>query len=331
MHLFKIKDINNNRSERYIWLDTLLTLLTLEIMAYFYYGLHSAALAVVCLVSSLAAEFVCLRLMNRPFTADDLTVTTDALIISMMLPAVFDYAPAAIGCVFAVAAAKNLFGGRTNMLFSPAAAAYVFLYTSWKGQVLLFQQPHDTVGIFGATDSLVNSASHVFNTTGKFNYSGFELIMGNFPGPSGSVCILLLLIAAVILLFRRDISVGTFIGTMIGYAVMSAISPCAETFGSSLKLSVCTNMVLFAAVYIVSDRRIAPQKNFYAVFYGFFVAVVAYVITATSAKENAIVIVSVLFTPIALGLRNLENKIDLAKQDDVNAEMQAKEVLTDVQ
>ena len=293
MHLFKIKDINNNRSERYIWLDTLLTLLTLEIMAYFYYGLHSAALAVVCLVSSLAAEFVCLRLMNRPFTADD--------------------------------------GGRTNMLFSPAAAAYVFLYTSWKGQVLLFQQPHDTVGIFGATDSLVNSASHVFNTTGKFNYSGFELIMGNFPGPSGSVCILLLLIAAVILLFRRDISVGTFIGTMIGYAVMSAISPCAETFGSSLKLSVCTNMVLFAAVYIVADRRIAPQKNFYAVFYGFFVAVVAYVITATSAKENAIVIVSVLFTPIALGLRNLENKIDLAKQDDVNAEMQAKEVLTDVQ
>jgi Na+-translocating ferredoxin:NAD+ oxidoreductase RnfD subunit len=141
----------------------------------------------------------------------------------------------------------------------------------------------------------------------------------------------MLLIAAVILLFRRDISAGAFMGTMIGYAVMSAISPCAETFAASLKLSVCTNMVLFSAIYIISDRRIAPQKNYYAVFYGFFIAVVAYVITVTSAKENAIVIVSVLFTPVALGLKNLEKKIELAKQDDMKSAKAVKEVPADVQ
>ena len=32
----------------------------------------------------------------------------------------------------------------------------------------------------------------------------------------------------------------------------------------------------------------------------------------TTGKENAIVIVSVLFTPVSLGIKNLEKKIELA-------------------
>lgn len=329
MH-FDVNNINI-KNERHIWIDMVLTLLTLEVMSFFYNGLHSAALAAVCLLSSLAAEIVCMRLMKRNFTADDLTVTTDALITALMLPAVFDYAPAMIACIFAVVAAKNVFGGRNNMIFSPAAAAYCFMYTSWKGQVLLFQQPHDTAGIFETPEILVNSASHVFNTSGKFSYSGFELLMGNFPGPSGAVSILLLLLAAVILMARKDISIGAFAGTITGAAVMSCISPCTNSFFSSFFLTLCTNMVLFAALFIISDRRIAPKRAYYAFFYGFFITVFSYVITATTAKENAIVIVSVLFTPVALGLKNLEKKIDLAVIEDTSHDVSRSEVKADVQ
>ncbi len=305
-----------NRSERYIWLDMILTLLTLEVMAYFYYGLHSAALGIVCMTVSFAADFICLRLMHRSFTADDLTVTSDALITALMLPAVFDYTPAAIACAFSVTVAKNLFGGRNNMIFSPAAAAYTFLYTSWKGQILLFQQPHDVAGIFEKTDTLVNSASHSFNLTGKLSYSGFEILMGNFPGPAGAVSILLLMIAALILMFRHDISAGAFIGTISGTVIMAVISPCAGTVTETIRLTLCTNMILFAAVYIIADKRIAPKKEYYAFFYGFFIAAVSYIVVVTTAKENAIVIVSVLFTPLSLALKNLEKKIELAKAED---------------
>jgi hypothetical protein len=75
-------------------------------------------------------------------------------------------------------------------------------------------------------------------------------------------------------------------------------------------------MVLFAAVYIVSDVRIAPKRNYYAFFYGLFIGVISYVLVLTEAKENAIVIVSVLFTPIALGFKNLEKKIELAVKEN---------------
>ena len=77
-------------------------------------------------------------------------------------------------------------------------------------------------------------------------------------------------------------------------------------------------MVLFSAIYIVSDVRIEPKRNYYAFFYGLFIGVISYVLVLTEAKENAIVIVSVLFTPIALGFKNLEKKIENAYSEHLS-------------
>jgi hydrogenase-4 membrane subunit HyfE len=75
-------------------------------------------------------------------------------------------------------------------------------------------------------------------------------------------------------------------------------------------------MVLFASVYIVADKRIAPKKDYYAFFYGLFIAIVSYILVLTMAKENAIVIVSLLFTPVALALKNLEKRIENEKKQE---------------
>ena len=72
-------------------------------------------------------------------------------------------------------------------------------------------------------------------------------------------------------------------------------------------------MVLFASVYIIADRRIAPKRDYYAFFYGFFLAAFSYILVITTAKENAIVLVSLLFTPVALGFKNLEKHIELTQ------------------
>ncbi|MBQ8180853.1 MAG: RnfABCDGE type electron transport complex subunit D [Ruminococcus sp.] len=298
------------RKERLIWLDIMITLVALELMSCFYYGLRSIVLGGVCIAVSLITEILCLRLMNRQFTADDLTCTSDALIIALMMPATMDYGIAGIACVFAVVAAKNVFGGRRNIIFSPAAAAYIFMLTSWEKKLLLYPQPHMRTGIFDEPEGLVNSVSYVYNTTGKMNYTDFELLMGNFSGPAGSVSILMLLIGAAMLILRRDISAGAFLGTITGTAFLSYIVPASPT--AEIRYTFVTNMVLFAAVYIISDRRIAPKKEYYAFFYGLFIAVFSYVIVLTTGKENAIVIVSVLFTPVSLGIKNLEKKIELA-------------------
>lgn len=302
------------KSERFIWLDIMITLLALEIMAYFYYGIRAVVLGCVCVGASLLTDIVCIRLMNRKFTADDLSCTSDGLITALMLPAVFDFKIAAIACVFAVAAAKNVFGGRRNMIFSPAAAAYVFIAASWGKKLLLYPEPHVHTGIFDEPSDLVSSASHVYNSTGKFDYSDFETLLGNFSGPSGSVSILLLVVAAVILIFRRDISAGAFIGTIGGTVLFAFITP-PVSYGNQVGNVLATNMILFAAIYIVADKRTAPKTGFFAFFYGLFIGVFSYVMLLTTAMENVIVPISLLFTPAALAIRNLEKKIELAVEE----------------
>lgn len=196
------------------------------------------------------------------------------------------------------------------MIFSPAAAAYVFLLASWKKDVLMFTAPHVHTGVFDKASELVSSASHNFNTTGKMNATDFEILMGNISGPAGAVSILLLMVAALILLLRRDISSGAFFGAIVGTVFLAAVAPMSATVGDSVKYTLVSNMILFAAIYVISDRRIAPRHNYYAFFYGFFIAVFSYIFVLTTAKENAVMIVSVLFTPVALGLKNLEKRID---------------------
>lgn len=316
------------KSERLVWLDVTITLLALELMAYFYYGVRSLAIAGLCVTVSLAADIISVRLMGRRFTADDLSCTSDALIIALMLPSVMSYKVAALASLFAVVVAKNIFGGRVNMIFSPAAAAYIFVLTSWGRDLLLFTAPHVKTGILGKPQELVNSASHVFNMTGRMEYTNFEIMLGNFSGAAGAVSILLLAVSALILMFRRDISAGAFIGTIAGTALFAYVAPIIPNRADSVRYSLVTNMVLFAAIYIVSDRRIAPKRNYYAFFYGLFIGIVSYVIVLTTAKENAIVIVSVLFTPIALMFKNLEKRIELASTEaNFNAAMKEAEAL----
>lgn len=313
------------KQDRLVWLDIIITLCTYELMAYFYYGIRTVVLAGVCVAAALAAEIISLRFMGRRFTADDLTCTSDAMITALMIPAVTDMKIAAIATVFSVIAAKNIFGGRWNMIFSPAAAAYVFMLTSWKTQVLQFTAPHVHTAVFGTAKELVNSASHTFNVSGNLDYTSLELIMGNFPGPSGSACVLLLAVSAVVLLFRRDLSVGAFLGSIAGTVAMCCIAPDSDTVFHSVVFTLITNMVLFASVYIVADRRIAPRTPYFSFFYGLFIAVISYIIVLTTAKENAIVIVSLLFTPAALGLRNLEKHIELAAAEERAAEKPGEE------
>lgn len=306
---------NKIKSERLVWLDIMLTLVALEIMQFFYYGVRAAALSGVCTVASLVTEIICVRLMGRHFNADDLHCVSDALIISLMLPAVTDFRIVVIACVF-MAVIKNVFGGRKNMIFSPSAVAYVFMLTSWRGQLVMYTEPHTHTRIFEKAGNLVSSASHAFNTTGKMNYTDFEILMGNV---TGSLSILLLIVSALILFFRNDISRGAFVGAFLGIIFLAGVLPMCSNVYNSIKYTFSTNMVLFAMIYIISDKRIAPKQNYYAFFYGFFIAILSYILVLATTKENMIVVVSLLFTPIALAFRNLEKRIEILEKEEAEA------------
>ncbi|MBP3759977.1 MAG: RnfABCDGE type electron transport complex subunit D [Ruminococcus sp.] len=316
--------MDNKKNKSHEWLELIITLFGLSVVSSFYYGERFIFLCGVCIGVSFLTEIISIRLMHRKLTSDCLYSIADAMMISLMLPAVFSVKSAAVACIFAVVV-KNIFGGKPNMIFSPAAAAYVFMLTSWKDDLLKYPDVNTKYAVGEKVKELFNSASHSFNMEGKTNISDSDLMLGNFIGASGTVIIFLLAVSAVVLILRHGISAGAFLGTVIGTVIMAFIIPATDDIIESAKYSLCMNMTLFSAIYIISDRRTAPRRNFYAFFYGLFTAVVSYVIIATTAQENAIVIVSVLAAPAALGIRNLENKIKIADKADETREAETVE------
>lgn len=305
--------INKAKKERFVWLDITITLAALQLMAYFYYGLHTVVTAFACVAFSFVCEYISVRLSNKKFTADNLTCVSDGLIISLMMPAGIDYKIPVMACIFANVVGKNIFGGRKNIIFSPAAVGYLFALTSWKDKLNMYPLPFARIGIREQAKELAVSASYTFNTTGKLSLSDYDILLGNFCGGVGTVSILLLLISAVILLFRRDISLGAFVGAVAGNVFMSVVCPVTSDISDTLKYVFTTNMTLFATIFIISDIRTTPHKSYYSFYYGLFTALISYALLLTTGIENLSVIIAVLLTPLALALKKLEDKIKYLK------------------
>ena len=304
------------KQERFVFVDIFIALIALEIMSYFYYGFRAVMIAGLCVTATFGCEYFSTILMGKKFTADNFSSINDGLIIALMMPSTVDCKIPFFAGIFAAVIGKNIFGGRKNMIFSPAAVGYLFAFTSWKDEILKYPSPFAKTDIFETSQKLVDSASHTFNTTGKLSVTDYDIIMGNFVGPMGAVSILLLAVSLVFLLLRRDLSAGSAVGFLCGTAIMGLILPVGDNTLDSLKFLFATNMTLFAAIFIISDKRTAPKKLHFGFFYGMFIALTSYVLLLITGIENLSVIIAVLFTPVALALKQLEAKIDELNGDN---------------
>jgi len=290
--------------------DILLTLLSLEVMAYFYYGIRTLIMAGMCMAVSFVCDWISVWLMKKKYTSDDLISLADGLAVALMMPASVDFKIPVIACAFAVIVGKNIFGGRKNIIFSPCAVGYLFALTSWENEILRYPSPDCRLDINAENAVLSRSLSYTFNTSGNINVSDFDLLIGNFHGAMGTVSILLLIVSAFVLVFRKAISAGAFTGFIAGIFFMSYLCPVSDSRIESLKYIMVTNMFLFASIYIVSDKRAAPVNNYYAFFYGLFMAIASYIILLTDAKENMLPAVSVIMTPLALLFKEIQTRVD---------------------
>lgn len=318
--------MDNFKKNTLSWVDITITLLSLEIMAYFYFGVRTAIISVLCMGVSFVCDWVAMWLSKKKYTSDNLISLADGLAIALVMPASVDFKIPVVSCAFAVLIGKNIFGGRKNIVFSPCAVGYLFALATWGNEILMYPSPDKKLEINPENITLSRSLSFTFNTAGNVGVSDFDLLIGNFKGPMGTVSILLLVIAAFALVLRKAVSQGAFMGVISGILFMSYICPFTDNRLESLKYIITTNMFLFSAIYIVSDKRVAPINNYYAFFYGLFTALVSYIMLLTAAKENMIITVSVIMTPISLLFKEIQKRADDCKITESSKNIFGKEL-----
>ena len=194
--------------------DVILALLPAAGCAVWFFGLRAVWLIATCIAASVVTEAVCRLAMKRENSIGDLSATLTGLLLALNLPPDLPLWMAAVGGVFAIAVAKQAFGGLGYNPFNPALAARAFMLISFTGAMTTWAFPRGYEAVEAATsatpavDAVTCATPLALIKKGDVAQLDVlkNLLFGNAGGCIGETCAIALLIGAAYLLIRRVIT-----------------------------------------------------------------------------------------------------------------------------
>ena len=264
------------------FLNMLVMLAAPAAIAWYYYGFRSLLLIAVCIGSAAVCDIIgSLLIKNKKKTLYDFSAVFTGAVIAMMLPASFPFALAAAGCAFAVIVMKLPFGGTKSAPFMPAAGGFAFMCVCWPEKV--FDYPAisaqfkllSSAVATGMPGTSLAGMLHAGNSMRINSVSLLNFVTGNFPGPMGTGCILVLIAAAVYFLFTRPGVLLNSLGMVVSCGIFALLFPRiiigSDAFIGRLSSAVfelCSGSLVFAALFILTDNAASPQKPLHRLLYG---------------------------------------------------------------
>ncbi|MDD3117531.1 MAG: RnfABCDGE type electron transport complex subunit D, partial [Victivallaceae bacterium] len=108
--------------------------------AIYFFGFNAIFVILTSVIAAVATEYLIKLLRKKPFVMDGSAVIT-GLLLALTLPPTIPLWMAAIGSVFAIAIAKEAFGGLGHNSFNPALAGRAFLQLSFPAQMSVWIAP----------------------------------------------------------------------------------------------------------------------------------------------------------------------------------------------
>lgn len=251
-------------------LDRLVMLAAPVVMAWYYYGSRALWLLCVSVLTACICEALGRKAVGRQPTLRDLSAVVIGVTIALCLPASSPAWLVMLADGFAVLVAKLPFGTARSLLFSPAAAGLAFVTVCLPQYVFAYPvlpEPGESVPAFGTfafTEgvSLTQLLENRATVGGAFsNY--LAVLLGSYPGPMGAGCVLALLGALLYLLVRRPRQFTAAAGFLATAALCAVLFPRVTAGrGQSLAMELCGGMLLFGALFLLSEESFLP-KTFY--------------------------------------------------------------------
>jgi electron transport complex protein RnfD len=258
-----------NRKPRHIYGDQLMFLLVLLAMAAIKSGTRSILLAAFAVLASVVIDILCCYFTKKTYNPRDLSTITSGLCLALMSPATLPYPLLIFGCSLAIGV-KHIFGGKDNYIFNPTATAFAFLIICYPGSMLLFPAVGEILPMFGEVP--IPTAVGIENfllRRGEFPaLSSLDLILGNFPGPIGTTHVLIIIISAVCLLFRRSVSFVVTISCLSVITISRILFPLYDDVIGALVRELFGGYLLFALLFLANDPQTVPKTVFGRLYYG---------------------------------------------------------------
>jgi len=270
------------------FLNMLVMLTAPSAMAWFYYGPRSLLLIAVCVGSAAVCDFLGgLIIKSKKKSVYDFSAVFTGVVIALMLPASFSFSLAAAGSAFAIIVAKLPFGSAKSAPFVPAAAGFAFMCVCWPDKVFNYPAVSAQFDLFSSSlttavpGSSLAAMLQAGNSMRITPVNVLNILTGNFPGPMGTGCILILLAAAVYYLFTRPSVLLNSLGMIMSCGVMALLFPRIfigkDVFTgllSSVIFELCSGSLIFVTLFMLTDTATSPQKPLSRLLYGAFAGII---------------------------------------------------------
>jgi electron transport complex protein RnfD len=254
--------VHSGDSIRLTMFRVIIALAPAAMVSVYLFGWLALLLIVICMLSCLLTEAVCLKLMGRSLTTLlDNSAALTGLFLALTLPAATPWWMSIIGSVFAIVLGKQVYGGLGYNIFNPALAARVILLisfplsmTSWltpmhagtaaidlydfSSCLSFFFYGPGSLGLGLDAVTMASPLGHVKTEWAQgipvaqaleaYHYNYLDAFLGLEAGSIGETSALALLIGGIYLLARNTISWHipfSYIGTV---ALLAAVFNIAE-------------------------------------------------------------------------------------------------------
>lgn len=251
--------IRSGRTTRKIMLDVIIALCPGIIASAVIFGWRVLLVTAVCVGSCVLIEYLCRLVMKRDQTIGDLSAVVTGMLLAMNLPVSIPLWAAMIGSFFAIAVAKQLFGGIGQNFANPALTARILLLMSFSGMMTEKSVP---LG-YEAVDAVASATPLVRMAAGEGTPSLLHMFLGvKGSCAMGEVSAAALLLGGIYLVVRRVIKPITplvFIGTVFLFSGALGMDPMAQILSGGLMLG---------AIFMATDYATTPTTNWGKVVFG---------------------------------------------------------------
>ena len=286
-----------------LMLDVIIALLPATACSIYFFGLKAAYLIGTCIAACVVTEALCRLAMKRENSLGDFSAVLTGLLLALNLPPDLPLWMAIAGSVFAIAVAKQVFGGLGYNPFNPALAGRAFMLISFTGAMTTWSASSWQISA-GGMEATTTATPLAFIKKGAegFDWSQTallkDLFFGNVNGCIGEVSALALLIGAAYLLARKVITWHipvAFIGTVFLFALCKG--------GVPPLVHVLSGGVVIGACFMATDYVTSPTTSKGKLIFGFGCGLLTMLIrTAPSGSYPEGVSFSILimnaFTPL---------------------------------
>jgi len=290
------------KKERLWYADMLVMLALPAVMACYYHGVRALWLILVCMASAAVLELAGSFVMRCRRDLRDLNALFIGAAIPLMLPVNISPKIAVTGVAFAILAVKLPLGGTFSAPFTPVAAGFAFISICWPGAV--FSYP--VLGTGGAVEGDSIAGMLALNTSIRPNtINVFDILIGNVPGPMGATCMAVMLGSAAYMILRRPKALVNTVSFLAVCAIMAALFP--RIYGErvrllSLMMELCSGLLVFAALFLLTDPAASPGTLPRRALYGAFTAAVCMLLRRYGRFEESVCF-AVLIANAVVGFR----------------------------